>query len=161
LARELDEIDTKILSALYADAWVSVPKLSKQLGLNPSVTYGRIKRLQKRGIIERFTILVNEGLLGINASAMAGINIDPKQRETVMTELGKLESLRLLKEITGRFDLWANLRGRTLDELHKTVYDMIGRIPGVTSVEFFMEVSRRVPPAKFSHSRIDFRSEIF
>jgi len=146
---KLDEIDMKILSALYADASISVPKLSKRLGVNLSVTYSRIKRLQKRGIIERFTILVNEDKLGLNASAMAGINVDPKQRETIMADLEKIDSLRLLREITGRFDLWVNLRGQTLDELHRTVYDVIGKIPGVTSVEIFMEVSRKVPLAKF------------
>lgn len=146
---KLDEIDMKILSALYADASISVPKLSKQLGINLSVTYSRIKRLQRRGIIEKFTILVNEDKLGLNASAMAGINIDPKQREAVVAELEKLDSIRLMREITGRFDLWINLRGQSLDELHKTVYDLIGRMPGVTSVEIFMEVSRKIPSVKF------------
>ncbi len=146
---KLDEIDMKILSALYTDASVSVPKLSKQMGINLSVTYSRIKRLQRRGIIEKFTILVNEDKLGLNASAMAGINIDPKQREAVVAELEKLDSTRLMREITGRFDLWVNLRGKTLDELHKTVYDVIGRVPGVTGVEIFMEVSRKVPQVKF------------
>lgn len=146
---KLDEIDMKILSALYNDASISVPKLSKQLGVNLSVTYSRIKRLQKRGIIEKFTILVNEEKLGLNASAMAGINIDPKQREVVVAELEKLDSIRLMREITGRFDLWVNLRGQTLDELHKTVYDVVGKLAGVTSVEIFMEVSRKIPPVKF------------
>jgi Lrp/AsnC family transcriptional regulator for asnA, asnC and gidA len=146
---KLDEVDMKILSALYSDASISVPKLSKQLGINLSVTYSRIKRLQRRGIIEKFTILVNEDKLGLSASAMAGINIDPKQREVVLAELEKLESMRLMREITGRFDVWVNLRGQTLDELHKTVYDVIGRIPGVTSVEIFMEVSRKVPSVRF------------
>ena len=146
---KLDETDMKILSALYDDASISVPRLSKQLGINLSVTYSRIKRLQRRGIIEKFTILVNEDKLGLNASAMAGINIDPKQREAVVAQLEKLDSIRLMREITGRFDLLVNLRGATLDELHKTVYDVIGRMPGVTSVEIFMEVSRKVPPVKF------------
>jgi len=146
---KLDEIDMKILSALYSDASVSVPKLSKQLGINLSVTYSRIKRLQRRGIIEKFTILVNEDKLGLNASAMAGINIDPKQREAVVAEIEKLDAIRLMREITGRFDLWVNLRGQTLDELHKTVYDVIGRIQGVSSVEIFMEVSRKTPAVKF------------
>ncbi|MDV3243595.1 MAG: Lrp/AsnC family transcriptional regulator [Nitrososphaerales archaeon] len=146
---KLDETDMKILSALYSDASISVPQLSKQLGVNLSVTYSRIKRLQKRGIIERFTILVSEEKLGLTASAMAGINIDPKQREAVISEIEKLDSIRLLREITGRFDIWVNLRGQTLDELHKTVYDTIGKLPGVIHVEIFMEVSRKIPPVRF------------
>ena len=146
---KLDDLDMKILSALYRDASVSVPDLSKQLGINLSVAYSRIKRLQRRGVIDRFTILVNEEKLGMPASAIAGLNIDPKQRESVMTELSKVESLRLIREVTGRFDIVANLRGRSLDELHKAVYDVIGRIPGVLHAEIFMEVSRLIPDVNF------------
>ncbi len=139
----------KILSSLSADASVSVPKLSKQLGINLSVLYSRIKRLQRRGVIERFTIRVNEESLGMLAGAIAGLNIDPKQREAILTEIEKVEGVRLIREVTGRFDILVNLRGSSLDELHRAVYDVIGKLPGVIHAEVFMEVSRRIPAVKF------------
>ena len=139
----------KILSALYADASISVPQLSKELGVNLSVTYSRIKRLQKRGIIEKFTVQVNEDQLGMKARALAGLNIDPKQRETVLAEIEKVDGVRIIREVTGRFDLIVNMRGRSLDELHKTVYEVIGKIPGVMHAELFMEVSRRISRVNF------------
>jgi len=139
----------KILSALYEDASVSVPQLSKELGVNLSVTYSRIKRLQKRGIIERFTVQVNEDQLGMKARALAGLNIDPKQREMVLAEIEKVDGVRIIREVTGRFDLIVNMRGRSLDELHKTVYEVIGKIPGVMHAELFMEVSRRISRVNF------------
>src|SRR5579863_2507907 len=145
----LDDLDMKILSALYEDASVSVPKLSKELGVNLSVMYSRIKRLQKRGIIEKFTVRVNEEALGLHAGALAGLNIDPKQRETVLKEVEKVEGVRLIREMTGRFDILVNLRGQSLDELHRAVYDVIGKINGVIHAEVFMEVSRRIPPVQF------------
>ena len=145
----LDDLDMKILSALYADASVSVPKLSKQLGVNLSVLYSRIKRLQKRGVIEKFTVLVNEETLGMRAGALAGLNIDPKQRETVLEEVQRIEGVRLIREVTGRFDVLVNLKGQSLDELHRAVYDIIGKIPGVMHTEIFMEVSRKTPPVNF------------
>lgn len=145
----LDDLDMKILSALYADASVSVPKLSKQLGVNLSVLYSRIKRLQKRGVIEKFTVLVNEEALGMRAGALAGLNIDPKQRENVLDEVQKIEGVRLIREVTGRFDILVNLKGQSLDELHRAVYDVIGKIPGVIHTEIFMEVSRKTPPVNF------------
>jgi len=148
LAR-LDDLDMKILSALYADASVSVPKLSQQLGVNLSVMYSRIKRLQKRGVIEKFTVLVNEETLGMRAGALAGLNIDPKQRENVLDEVQKIEGVRLIREVTGRFDVLVNLKGQSLDELHRAVYDVIGKIPGVIHTEIFMEVSRKTPPVNF------------
>jgi Lrp/AsnC family transcriptional regulator, regulator for asnA, asnC and gidA len=146
---KLDELDMKILTALHADASISIPQLSKQLGVNLSVAYSRIKRLQRRGIIEKFTILVDEEKLGLNAAAVAGLNIDPKMREQALKEIEKLESVRLIREVTGRFDIIVNLRGRSLDELHRAVYDVIGKIQGVIHVEVFMEVSRKLPPVQY------------
>jgi Lrp/AsnC family transcriptional regulator for asnA, asnC and gidA len=146
---KLDEVDMKILSALYLDASVSVPELSTRLGINLSVAYSRIKRLQKRGVIERFTIQVNEESLGMRAGALAGLNIDPKQREEVLKEIEKVDGVRLIREVTGRFDVIASLKGQSLDELHGAVSDVIGKIPGVLHAEIFMEVSRRNPPISF------------
>ena len=145
----LDDLDMRILSSLHADASVSVPKLSKDLDVNLSVMYSRIKRLQKRGIIEKFTVLVNEDKLGLSASALAGLNIDPKLRESIPEQVMKVEGVRLLREVTGRFDIIVNLRGKSLDELHRAVYDVIGKIPGVMQAEVFMEVSRHAPPVNF------------
>ncbi|QQG49335.1 MAG: Lrp/AsnC family transcriptional regulator [archaeon] len=145
----LDDLDMKILSALYADASISVPRLSKQMGVNLSVMYSRIKRLRNRGIIEKFTVIVNEDTLGMRAGALAGLNIDPKQRDNILKDIEKTEGVRLIREVTGRFDIIANLKGQSLDELHRAVYDVIGKIPGVMHAEIFMEVSQRIPPVTF------------
>jgi len=146
---KLDEVDMQILSALHTDASVSVPELSRRLDINLSVAYSRIKRLQKRGVIERFTIRVNESPLGLKAAAIAGLKVDPKQRESVLREIERVEGVRVIREVTGRFDIFATLKGESLDALHKSVYDVIGKIPGVTNAEMFMEVSRRRPPVRF------------
>jgi DNA-binding Lrp family transcriptional regulator len=145
----LDETDMKILTALCADASVSVPKLSKDLGVNLSVTYSRIKRLQKKGVIGRFTIDVDEAALGLPAGALVGLNLDPKLREPAMAEVERSEGVRMVWQVTGRFDLMVALRGGSLDEVHRTVHDVMGKIPGVLHAELFMEVSKRVPPVRF------------
>lgn len=146
----LDEVDMKILGALHRDASISIPKLSQDLGLNLSVTYSRIKRLIRRGIIQRYTLEVNEAKLGLPAGVMVGLNLDPKQREQSISELMKLSQARELKEVTGRFDAFLTLRGRTIEELHKVVSDIIGRIPGVTHTETFVEVSEREPELSYN-----------
>ena len=146
---KLDEVDMKILSALYADASVSIPKLSKELGLNLSVTYSRIKRLARRGIIDQFTIEVNESKLGFPASAFVGINLDPKQREQALEQISKVEAIRQVVEVTGRFDLFVELRGRTIEEIHRTVSEVLGKISGVNQFETFVEVASKRPRIAF------------
>jgi Lrp/AsnC family transcriptional regulator for asnA, asnC and gidA len=149
---KLDEVDMKILSALYRDASISVPKLSQDLGLNLSVTYSRIKRLIRRGVIAQFTILVNAGKLGRPASAVVGVNLDPKHKDEVIQELSKLESVRTIQEVTGRFDLFISLAEVSLESLHKTVSEVIGKMPGVLHAETFVEVSHLRPLITFKIS---------
>jgi len=146
----LDEIDMKILGALHRDASISIPKLSSDLGLNLSVTYSRIKRLIRRGIILRYTLEVNEAKLGFPAGVMVGLNLDPKLREQAIGELMRLQQARGLTEVTGRFDAFLSLRGRTIEELHKVTNDVIGRIPGVTHTETFVEVAERGSEVSFN-----------
>ena len=146
---KLDEVDMKIISALYKDASVSIPKLSKDLNLNLSVTYSRIKRLMRRGVIEQFTLMVNEGKLGYPASAIVGVNLDPKLREMALEELAKLEAVREMKEVTGRFDVFVTLRAKTIEEIHKLVAEVIGKIQGVNQAEMFVEVATRRPSIGF------------
>ena len=50
----------KILSELTKDASISIPQLSKKLSINSSVLYSRIKRLMKRELIKKFTVIINE-----------------------------------------------------------------------------------------------------
>jgi Lrp/AsnC family transcriptional regulator for asnA, asnC and gidA len=132
----------RILSELSKDASISVPQLSKKLNINASVLYSRIKRLVKRNLIEKFTVIVNEELLGISVKATVGINRDPKLKEPIHSELVKIAEVRTLSEVTGRFDIIVNLNARTLEELHNVVIERIGKIEGVQNTETFVEMQR-------------------
>jgi Lrp/AsnC family transcriptional regulator for asnA, asnC and gidA len=146
---KLDEVDMKILGSLYQDASVSIPKLSKDLGLNLSVTYSRIKRLSKRQIIKQFTIVVDEDKLGLPASAVVGLNLDPKQRDQALSELAKLDQVRAIQEVTGRFDAFITLRAKTIEEIYKIVAEHLGRVPGVNQAETFVLVEKITPVVNF------------
>lgn len=146
---KLDEIDMKILGSLRKDASVSIPKLSKDLGLNLSVTYSRIKRLTRRKIIKQFTIIVDEDKLGLPASAVVGINLDPKQRDQALTQIAKVEHVRVIQEVTGRFDAFVTVRGKTIEEIYNTVAEDIGKVPGVNQAETFVRVETLRPDINF------------
>lgn len=132
----------KILSELIKDASISVPRLSKKLHINASVLYSRIKRLSKKGLIRKFTIVVNDELLGINVKAIVGINRDPKLKQGIHAELLKIPEVRMISEVTGRFDILVTANARTLEELHSVVIEKIGRIEGVLNTETFVEMQR-------------------
>lgn len=139
---KIDELDMRILSELTRDASISIPKLSKKLNINASVLYSRIKRMTKKGLIRKFTIVVNDELLGINVKAIIGINRDPKLKESIHTELLKIPEIRMLSEVTGRFDMLVSVNARTLEELHSVVIEKVSKIEGLLNTETFVEMQR-------------------
>ncbi len=140
---KIDDLDLTILSELSADASISVPKLSQKIKVNPSVVYSRIKRLVTRKLIQRFTIVVNDIELGFQVKALVGINMDSKKRDGVIDALFKIESVREIAEVTGRFDILVTLYAHSLDEMHRIVSENIGKIDGVLSSESFIEMKTR------------------
>jgi Lrp/AsnC family transcriptional regulator for asnA, asnC and gidA len=140
---KVDELDLQILSELSNDASISVPRLSKKINVNSSVVYSRIKRLLKRKLIERFTIVVNDAELGYNVKALTGINMDTKQRDHIIEELFKIDGVREIAEVTGRFDILVTVYAKSLDQMHKMISEKIGRIEGIQSSESFIEMKSR------------------
>ena len=132
----------KILSELTKDASISIPQLSKKLNINSSVLYSRIKRLIKRKLIKKFTVIINEFELGIHIKATIGINRDPKRKALIHSELLKIPEVRSLIEVTGRFDIILTIYARTLEELHNTVIERVGKIEGIQATETFVEMQR-------------------
>ena len=139
----MDKIDQKILSELTDDSSISIPKLSEKININSSVVYSRIKRLIKKKLIERFTIEINDKELGYGVKSLTGINMDSKQRDNVIQELFKIQGVREVSEVTGRFDILVTMYAENLSEMYRIVSDSIGKIQGVIGSESFIEMKTR------------------
>ena len=150
---KVDNLDLQILSELSNDASISVPRLSKKINVNSSVIYSRIKRLVKRKLIERFTIVVNDAELGYDVKALTGINMDSKKRDHVIDELFKIDGVREIAEVTGRFDILVTMYSKSLENMHKMVSEKIGRIDGIQSSESFIEMKSRTKAMPYMSSQ--------
>ena len=150
---KIDELDLEILSELSNDASISVPRLSKKIDVNSSVVYSRIKRLVKKKLIERFTIVVNDLELGYEVKALTGINMNSKKRDHIIEELFKIDGVREVAEVTGRFDILVTMYSKSLDQMHKMVSERIGRIEGIQSSESFIEMKSRTKAMPYMSSK--------
>ena len=112
---KLDDLDMKLLYELTRDGSISVPNLSKKMGINASVLYSRIKRLTKKKLIKKFTILVDEAQLGIGVKATIGINRDPKLKDQIHKQLLQTPEIVSISEVTGRFDIIVGVNAENLD----------------------------------------------
>ena len=139
---KFDDLDMKLLFELTKDGSISVPILSAKLGINSSVLYSRIKRLVKKKLIKKFTIVIDETMLGIGVKASVGINRDPKFKDSIHKQLMDTPEVISISEITGRFDIMITVIAENLETLHSVVIEKIGNIEGIQSTETFVELQR-------------------
>ena len=132
----------KLLYELTMDGSISVPTLSKKLGINASVLYSRIKRLMKKKLIKKFTVEIDESLLGIGVKATIGINRDPKLKEVIHKKFMETSEVVSISEVTGRFDIIIKIHAKNLEALHSVVIEKIGKIDGIQNTETFVELQK-------------------
>lgn len=132
----------KLLFELTQDGSISVPTLSKKLGINASVLYSRIKRLMKKKLIKKFTIDIDESLLGIGVKASVGINRDPKLKDQIHAKFMETSEITSISEVTGRFDIIIEVYAKNLEALHNVVIEKIGKIEGIQNTETFVELQK-------------------
>ena len=140
--QRFDEIDMKLLFELSKDGNISVPMLSKKLGVNASVLYSRIKRLVRKKLIKKFTIEIDDSLLGIGVKASVGINRDPKFKIQTHKKLLEIAEVVSIIEVTGRFDIMIRVYAKDLEDLHTVVIEKIGKIEGIQNTETFVELQK-------------------
>ena len=77
--KTLDEIDQKILECLLEDGRMTIKEISGRLNLSTTPIFERIKKLEKKGIIDHYTVVLNREKLGKKLNAFAHISI-PSRR---------------------------------------------------------------------------------
>jgi len=140
--QRFDDLDMNLLYELSKDSSISVPNLSKKLGINASVLYSRIKRLTKKKLIKKFTIEIDNTLLGIGVKALVGVNRDPKLKDSIHKQLMETSEVVSISEVTGRFDMIVRVYAENLESLHTAVIEKIGKIDGIQNTETFVELQK-------------------
>ena len=81
--KKIDNVDLSILSAIYKDSRLSNKDLADQLGIAPSTSLERVKRLHKEGILKNHFAEVDYKSLGINLQAMASVRLEKHNQDKV------------------------------------------------------------------------------
>ncbi len=76
----IDRLDHKILDILKQDARIPWQLLGERIGLSANAAADRVRRLQRKGIIARFTTVVSQQKLGRTLSAIVDARITTTQK---------------------------------------------------------------------------------
>ena len=130
----MDETDQKLLSLLRQDARLTVAALAAKLKVSRGTVTNRIRRLEDEGVIVGYTVRLRPDVQHNTIKAWMSIAVEGNQTRAVIASLLGEPGVATLHDTNGRWDLLAELRAETLQELAK-VLERIRLLKGISNTE--------------------------
>ena len=131
---ELNAKDRKLISLLRQDARLPITSLAQHLNVSRATVQNRITRLTQKGIIQGFSVRLNDSVQPSRVRAITLINVKPKKTNDVLKSLTGVPEINQLHTTNGRWDIVAELNTETLSEFDAAL-SYIREIEGVASTE--------------------------
>jgi Lrp/AsnC family transcriptional regulator, regulator for asnA, asnC and gidA len=89
ISQQIDDINLKIIDILNKDSSTPFVDVAKRIGVSDATVHMRVRRMIAAGIINKFTILVDNDLLGYDHMSFMGINISPGSADQIISDILK------------------------------------------------------------------------
>jgi Lrp/AsnC family leucine-responsive transcriptional regulator len=129
-----DEIDRKLLMELAEDGRISYVELAEKVGLSRVAVKDRIKNLIDKGVIEKFTVVINSEKFGMNVSAFFEVDVEPRQLQKVAQSLASNPSVASIYQMTGPSTLHMHVLVGDFEMLEIFINNELYSVEGITRV---------------------------
>ena len=120
----LDEIDRNILRILQNDARTSYREIQDKLGISIGTIHNRIAKLKKNGVIEGYTLRLNNEKLGYKLTFLIRINCDGKFTEKILEDLKEIPEVCSIFHTTGDQSAALICRFKEAGDIHNFIRDL-------------------------------------
>lgn len=142
MQRTIDATDLKILETLSADGRIQNVDLAKKIGIAPSATLNRVKRLEEEGVIRSYSAKLNEEALGLGLVAFIAVKTNGKSHaKAVGAELGKIPFVLEVHHVAGDYCFLVKVRTAGTKGLGDLLHESISKIVGVESTSTTIALS--------------------
>ena len=113
----LDDTDRKILLECMEDSRQSYREIARKIGVSPGTVVSRIRDMEEKGIIERYSTKLNYEKLGYDLTVITEVTVSNGMIVEVGNEITKLKEACAIYNITGDADVMVLAKFRTREEL--------------------------------------------
>src|SRR5690242_9914396 len=106
----LNYVDLHIIDILSRDSSTPFVEIARQTGVSDTTVHSRVRRLIDEEVISKFTLSLNNDLLGYDHLAFTGISVRPGFADHVLEELSNLDEVLEVHEMHGKYDLFTKIR---------------------------------------------------
>lgn len=130
----MDNIDQRLLGILRHDARRSVSDVALELGLSRATVRARIERMEARGEIIGYTVVLRADTFAMPVRGLTMIEVEGRAQDRVVDTLGGFPEISAVHTTNGRWDLVIEVSAESLANLDD-VLRRIRMIPGIAASE--------------------------
>ena len=132
----LGDLDWAILRILQENSKQTYTEIGRRLNLAHSTVYDRIKKMEEKGIIKKYSLIIDLEKAGVKAlTAMLTILTDPKASEKVAKELAKFkEVLEVSTSLSEELCVIAEVVAEDQEKLHSFIAQSVAPLQGVLRI---------------------------
>lgn len=116
-----DSLDKKILELLQENGRMTVKEIAKTISLTAPAVSERIKKLEKDGLIEGYTAIINPEKVGKTIHALISVSVTPKDREEFIALIEAEEAVALCHHVTGPYSYIVRVDAKAMPELERLI----------------------------------------
>lgn len=151
----LDPLDLQLLDALQRDASQRLEDLGRLVGLVPSSVHDRLRRLERDGLIQRWTVQLDHEAVGRGVLAFIGVRAD-RPCSQLMKDIRALAAIEECHSVAGELSMMLKVRVADTPALLELV-ERLRQIPGVEGTESIVvlktQLDRPVPLVESAPAR--------
>lgn len=142
---EFDVFDIRILRHLGEQGRISVQDLSDQIGLSPTPTARRIRRLEDAGVITGYGARIDEAALGFDVSVFVSVQLDRQVDDALVKFEAAISGFPEVVDcwlMTGDRDYLMRVATTGLRDFEAFLVGKLTKVDGVASIQSSIPIRR-------------------
>jgi len=134
----LNKLDRAILQEMQKDGKISNVDLAEKVHLSPSACLRRVKLLEQQGIIQSYTMLVDQEALGLTGNVFVEITLSSQKQEMLDEFEEKIRQVPEVMEcylITGDYDYLLRVVVADTADFERIHHQHLSHLPGVARIK--------------------------
>ena len=135
---KLDSTDISILTALQHNSRISNAELSAKVNLSQTPCLRRLRRLEKSGLIGRYSVQLNHQLIGASVSAFVFVKVNKNTSENASDFESAVADLPEVTEccvLAGAHDYMLRVSTATLQSFERFLKEKLANVPMAEGIE--------------------------
>ena len=138
----LDELDQRIVALLIENARASYSEIGQKVGISRVAVKARVQALERRGIIEEYTTVINPQKISGAVSCYFEIELQSDTFTRAAQILKENSTVTQVYRVTGKNKLHVHAVAASGEEMERLMATVIDPLPGVISCSCNIILSR-------------------